>query len=558
MSEEQVAKIFKPFSQADISTTRKYGGTGLGLMISKRIIEAMDGCIEVKSKVDIGSEFIFNTTLEYIKDAKPTHSCPEPEGRRVLVVDDQEISRIILSEMLIRCKFVVKTADSANSAFEMILDADRRNIGFDFILMDWNMPDINGVDAIKTIHKMKENGILSCVYPTILMVSAYEKDNINMDGIQVSSYLHKPVTASRLFDAMISGNETLRNSFAEEHTNKGGLANIKILLVEDNEINQEVAQKMLQNFGAVVTLANNGKEAVDMVSSGANLYDIILMDIQMPIMGGYEACRIIRTFNKDIPIVALTAAAAVEDKQKAIESGMNDYVSKPIYIDTLYSVILKSLNKTMSGDDLLGIANYKSNAALSNVLLDYERLKNTMGGDLESVSKLLKMFTESLDGNFANIVQLLKNKDANAPVMIHAIKGVAGNMAAGSLHLAAKKIDAIYKSGAQVSNSDIAHFDECLTLTKAHIKDQYLLTSTKKIQKIDMQNFKIIFKDVMDNLHFGRILSDETISKVYYTLADIVEASELDMWKKLVDTYEYDKAFEIMTKWLNNGEINEK
>jgi len=284
------------------------------------------------------------------------------------------------------------------------------------------------------------------------MVSAHSKEEIHLEDIQIDSFLSKPVTSSTLFDALAKA----KNGIVKRITKKKAkvfpnLEGIKLLLVEDNEINQEVASMMLQKVGIEVSIANNGQEAVEKYKAQQESYHLILMDLQMPVMSGYEATKHIREFDKEIPIVALTAAAMVEDKQKVLEAGMNDHLGKPINTDKLYEVIAKYCKKREF------IQKPIEHTTKEYPILDKEYLRNTISSE-ELIEKLLTKFLKQLNNEFANIVDEVQNHKAGASSLIHALKGVSGNLGAKALFEICKEIDLLYKANERVSVEKIIGF----------------------------------------------------------------------------------------------------
>jgi CheY-like chemotaxis protein len=297
LTEEQAGKLFQSFSQADTSTTRKYGGTGLGLAISKKLANMMGGEIWVNSEPGRGSTFSFTATFGLGREDVKKRFTPAPDlrGTKALVVDDNPTSREILRDMLESFSFEVTLAASGQEGIDEVEKADKDK-PFEMVIMDWKMPGMDGIEASRHI---KEHSGLSHV-PHIVMVTAYGREEVmrNAEDVGLDGLLLKPVSPSVLFDTIIQAHgeevsDTSRMTQGREEAE--GLALIKgakILLVEDNEINQQVAKEILEGADLIVTLADDGQQAVNRVKE--NHYDVILMDIQMPVMDGYTATRTIR------------------------------------------------------------------------------------------------------------------------------------------------------------------------------------------------------------------------------------------------------------------------
>ncbi|SLM28310.1 putative Histidine kinase [Desulfamplus magnetovallimortis] len=358
MTQAQCSRLFQAFSQADASTTRKYGGTGLGLTICKRLVNLMGGEIWVKSKPEKGSEFIF-TAWFGIGDGDlkiPLKPAQEMSGMRVLVIDDNSTARQILEEMLTAMQFDVDLASSGKKGLELIKDAHASKRPYELVFMDWKMPGMDGMETAYAIRSIPELSL----FPKIILVTAFAWDEADVDGdtafnmADIDGMLIKPVSQSDLLDAIMEAfvSQDTGTSFKSgkvkesEEKNLMPIRGAEILLVEDNEINQQIAFEILTSAGLKVTIAENGQKGVEKVmehKTSGQMFDVVLMDIQMPVMDGYEATRLIRqeSLFSDLPIIAMTANAMIQDREKAASAGMNDYVAKPIDVKELINTLLK-------------------------------------------------------------------------------------------------------------------------------------------------------------------------------------------------------------------------
>jgi two-component system, sensor histidine kinase and response regulator len=347
MTAEQAAKLFQPFVQADASTTRKYGGTGLGLTISKRLAEMMGGEIWVESEPGLGSTFSFTADFGLGKEKAQKQYTPGSElrGMKVLVVDDNATSRDIFQEMLESFTCVVTLAGSGPEGITELENA-RDDQPFELVVMDWKMPGMDGIEASRRI---KAHAGLNKI-PAIVLVTAYGREEImqQADEVGLEGFLLKPVNPSMLLDTIMQAlgkaqpePSRLVRKYEQEAEVLEGIRGANVLLVEDNEINQQVAKEILEGAGLKITLANDGQEAVNAVKE--HEYDAVLMDVQMPVMDGYTASREIRkdVRFRELPIIAMTANAMAGDREKSLEAGMNDHVAKPIDTNELFSTLAK-------------------------------------------------------------------------------------------------------------------------------------------------------------------------------------------------------------------------
>jgi len=342
MTEAQMARLFRAFEQADTSTTRKYGGTGLGLAISKRLAELMGGNISVMSEYGKGSTFCFTARLgKATLRPRPRLLRSDLHGRRVLVIDDNSPARAVISNLLSNMALVADEAASGEEGIEMVRQATEAGQPYEIAFVDWQMPKLDGIETCKRLLA------LSNVPPHLVMVTAYGREEVlkKAEETGIENVLVKPVTSSTLFDTTLSvlsaESETRDDAGTTPSLDTVRTRGTRVLLVEDNEINQEVAIGQLEDAEIAVDLAENGEIAVRMVQNKD--YDLVLMDMQMPVMDGIEATRVIRAdprFNS-LPIIAMTANAMAADRDRCLEAGMNDHIAKPIDPEQLFRVLLR-------------------------------------------------------------------------------------------------------------------------------------------------------------------------------------------------------------------------
>ncbi len=455
MSEEEMGRLFQPFTQADSSTTRRYGGTGLGLTISRRLVHLMGGEIGVKSTPGQGTTFSFTVTFGK-PSSDPTLqrralSLHELQGLRVLVVDDNGTARKILRHILRSFSFDVTCAVTAEEAIAQ-LTWDENDTPFDLILMDWKLPGMNGIEAARHIRANAATGKV----PRIVLVTAFGRDAVweHAQASELDAVLLKPVTASTLFDTVASvlGAEELEENQGGNGTREkeagANLSGMRVLLVEDNEINRQVAEELLQMAGVIVSLASHGADAIARLDR--ETFDAVLMDCQMPVMDGYTATRALRKDPRHagLPIVAMTANALVGDREKCLAAGMNDYVTKPIDPRQLFQALAPWVPTNGTPGDP---AVHEADAAVTTEVEDrwqdtpeilFSEGLDRMMGNGELYAKLLRQFCVTYGTVDRTLQSHHESGDLQAVgALTHAVKGLAGNLSANRVYRAAIELE---------------------------------------------------------------------------------------------------------------------
>ncbi|MDD3394340.1 MAG: response regulator [Anaerotignum sp.] len=441
--EEDKEKLFEAFMQSDSSTTRKFGGTGLGLTISKKIVEKMNGALWFESEHGKGSTFFFTVWLGYDQSKNINFVLPESiKKTKVLIVDDNEAARDILKEYCYFLGVYCETAPTGEDALSILQLADD-NEPYHLVLVDWKMQTMSGEEFVRSI---KNKNLLKHI-PAVVMMTAYDANECkkNTNDIVCEGYLSKPISQSTLLDYIMK-------LFFQENRRKDNrvikqeechcMGGIHILLVEDNEVNQQIAKELLTSYGADIEAANDGLEAVQIFLEASSKFDLILMDYQMPVMDGIAATKEIRKVDKNIPIIAMTARILQAEREICFQAGMNDHVSKPIDPYLFQKTILRWIN-TARGQAVLNKAGEIQTS--EDFLLDgidtiagLSRVANNKALYID----LLKRFGEKYAASMEEIKQLqITNQYSKLEQLTHSMKGASGNIGADMLYAALGELE---------------------------------------------------------------------------------------------------------------------
>jgi signal transduction histidine kinase/DNA-binding response OmpR family regulator/HPt (histidine-containing phosphotransfer) domain-containing protein len=480
MTREQCAKLFQPFTQADMSTTRKHGGTGLGLTISRKLVELMGGEIGLDSEPGVGTTFFFTIRAGVGSGTDRKSMVPEAMHRiRALVVDDNPVAREILADSLTGLVAAVDVVSSGAEALAALREHNATSGSpYDVVFMDWRMP---GMDGLETTRQLRSQDTLA-VQPAVVMVTAFSGDEVReaAGSLNLDGFLVKPVTKSMVVDTLV----TLFASAAETGTHRtmgptpdsdtDRCLGARILLTEDNEINQQIAIELLEGAGAQVTVANNGKEAIDLLQAHPDAFDVVFMDLQMPVMDGHQATSAIRNDARfaALPIIAMTAHASVEERERCLAEGMNSHISKPISPALLFETLERYYAPARAAAARTARASSASGGPAASVapiapaaptptrdesLPDVPGLRigeglSRVAGNRKLYLKLLRQFVVQDADAASRIMACLVNGDrVTAERLAHTVKGVAGSLGASAVQSAGGDLEKAIHDGAEAA-----------------------------------------------------------------------------------------------------------
>ncbi len=579
MTQEQIGKLFQSFTQADATTTRKFGGTGLGLSICKRLVGLMNGKIWVESTPGEGSKFIFTAGFGKAEERRSGIRNPpnvDLRGMRVLAVDDNETCRHILQSYLESFDFKVMVAANGLEALQTIEQADRDGIPCQFVVLDWKMPEMDGIQAARKIHEMA--GLSKM--PKILLISSFSQNDMlqHVENNVVDGMLTKPFQQSGLFDAAmeIFGRAQTRGKrntatvlFHPDLAAK--ISGAYLLLAEDNEINQQVALELLEKAGVAVAVVDNGEEAIARLWE--EKFDGVLMDMQMPVMDGITATREIRKNPRlaNLPIIAMTANVMAGDREQCLEAGMNDHITKPLDPNQMIATLAKWITPThpVALPSLHGAEVVQSPEVLPNLpgvrVAEGVRM---MGGSVTAYFSILEKFRDGQQNTLAAIRSAIAaDVWEDAERLAHTLKGLLGTLGAGKLQDKAAELEAAIRAkvNARIESLLPAVDAELVRLIGA-IDHALLLRAAEKMEDagaadmtgpINMEELSSLIRKAKSQLEEFDSSVEDTVTRIRRMVGgDAAMKKALDSIGRCVSSYNYEQSLAELTDYAKSMGIS--
>ncbi|MEO5340242.1 MAG: response regulator [Magnetococcus sp. MYC-9] len=561
MTEQQMGRLFQPFSQADGSTSRKYGGTGLGLSICKQLVTMMGGEIGVTSQQGIGSRFSFTAWFGLQETAGRSLLASDLNGMRVLVVDDNKSARDLLHEMLASFLFDCQTVVSGETALEAVQQAEQSARPYQIVVMDWKMP--GGMDGLEAARRIKQHPAILHP-PRIILITAFSRAELIQESDRdfLDGFVAKPVHPSNLFSALMAalgqekthGKKIRKQDALRDVDAIKGMLGAKVLLADDNKINQQVAVELLESNGLVVTVVHNGRQAVEAVQREG--FDIVLLDIQMPEMNGFEAVAAIRRdpLFQDLPVLAMTAHAMSGDREKSLAAGMNDHITKPIDPDRLFETLARwiparertpptaRLNRQEEGSGAGELPDQLPGIDLASGL-------KRVAGNRKLFARLLKEFHQDYQGGVERIRAAIEQGNREQTLgLLHAMKGVAASLGAEALHRAVREMEsAVKERGLDAQGALLQTVEESLRPVLAGIAAMNQPEPVDDPRQdgpvaVPVETLTPLFVELSRMLQDGLASAEDKLEALMPLFADSAHLAELKRVREQVENYEFDEA----------------
>lgn len=562
ISKENQEKLFEAFTQSDNTITRQYGGTGLGLTISKTLAEMMNGRLWLESEENVGSTFSFTAWFDIGETLSPKKCITLQDIKKIktLVVDDNPMAGEIMKEYMENMGASVELAASGRQALELI-QKNGFESPYQLLLIDWNMPDLDGMETVKCINALSEIKIK----PLVILVTAYDLEEMkkSAQNIGIAAFLTKPISQSSLYDTIV-------NIFAKDLSIQQKeslpyettlLHGVNILLVEDNEVNQQIACELLQNQGCKVAISNNGLQAVQRFKSRTETYDLIFMDIQMPEMDGFEATKKIREIDAEIPIIAMTARNMYDEKEKCYQVGMNDHIAKPIDPELLMEMVSKWAKNISNLNDYSKISPDKSAESMEKSFpriygIDTQKGIHRLSGNMELFEKLLYKFaTEQIE-----IVEKIKNNLEDYELLqsqAHLLKGVAGNIGATQVYQLSGQLERMAELKSPLSELKAIAEDVVQEFHKVSTEIVLMVTNKEQTisnEAVNNENIDEMIVKLADMLKRGDVEGITYFNKIRPALKDILGEGLFQTIDAYITRYEFDEAAVAIGKWRETNE----
>ncbi|MBF0590020.1 MAG: response regulator, partial [Magnetococcales bacterium] len=583
MTQAQMEHLFQDFSQADATTTRRYGGTGLGLAISKRLVTMMGGEIDVESQPGQGSCFTFSIHVKKVdkEDARPLMPGDGMQGMRVLLVDDNDNVQQIVTILLQSLSFEVTSAGNGQEALAALVEAEASGAPIQLVLLDWQMPHMDGLETARHI---REEGFLEHAPRLIMMTAhAFGEEEIasrkDLYGL-LDGFLMKPIYMSTMFDTIMlafgRGDRDPAASCVEDSSQAmEHLTGARVLLAEDNEINQQVACELLEQVHVRVTIAHNGHEAVQKVSNEP--FDAVLMDVQMPGMDGLQATRTIRqaAHLEALPIIAMTANAMSDDRQQCLQAGMNDHIPKPVMPEVLYATLAKwvqaSEEEASSIPPLSSVSSVVQESDRPDITISHashlnlERGLRNVGGNHKLYNKVLKKFIRNHNDDSLRMKRQFGADDFSAMGQTaHALKGVAATIGAEHLSMLAGQVER-----AVVARTGMEKLPECFTQIaeeQQHIvsevesvpweeEAQEGVVDPKVAHPVDRERLAMLLQQGEVYLQTFDSRSEESIAQLgALFVGDTQQGKRVESIQESLECYDYETCLTLLRAWaLDEG-----